>query len=54
LRDVDLNRKNTIWFYAFAIGGVIVDQITKLLARANLTEDRAISVIPGVLDLRLV
>lgn len=45
--------RNTIWFYSIAIAVLVIDQLTKLLARAHLIEGKAVPVIAGVLDLRL-
>lgn len=45
--------KNTLWFYISALALVIVDQLTKLIARAGLLEQRPVTLIPGILDLRL-
>ncbi len=45
--------KNTYWFYISAVGLLIIDQLTKSLARANLLEGRPVALIPGFLDLRL-
>lgn len=42
----------TIWFYSTAIDVVVIDQVTKLLARQNLAH-RTVTLIPGLLDLRL-
>lgn len=53
MKDADLGLRNTIWFYGTAFGVLIVDQLTKFLARAHLTQGKALTVIPGVLDLRL-
>lgn len=44
--------RNTIWFYSTAIDVVVIDQVTKYLARQSLA-DRSIPLIPGLLDLRL-
>jgi signal peptidase II len=48
-----LGLKNTIWFYATAAGVLVIDQLTKLLARVHLLEGKAVTVIPRILDLRL-
>lgn len=53
MRDADLGLKNTIWFYGTAVGVVIIDQLTKFLARAHLTEGKAVPIIRGILDWRL-
>ena len=46
--------RNTIWFYATAILVVIIDQLTKLIARSQLVLDRPVPIIKDVLDWRLV
>lgn len=53
MRDADLGLKNTIWFYVAAVDVVIIDQLTKFLARAHLIEGKAVPIIPGVLGWRL-
>ena len=44
--------RNTIWFYSTAIDVVVIDQVTKYLARQSLAH-RSITLIDGLLDLRL-
>lgn len=45
--------RNSIWFYSTAIDVVILDQVTKLLARTHLIEGKPVVIIPGFFDLRL-
>lgn len=52
MRDGKLVSKNSVIFYLVGLGVVIVDQITKIIARNSLS-DRALNVIPGFFDLRL-
>jgi signal peptidase II len=47
-----LGLKNTIWFYSTAIDVVVIDQVTKYLARQSLAH-KVVTLIPGLLDLRL-
>ena len=42
----------TIWFYSTAIDVVVIDQVTKYLARQSLAH-KSVTLIPGFLDLRL-
>lgn len=44
--------RNTIWFYSTAIDVVVIDQLTKYLARQSLAH-KSVTLIPGLLDLRL-
>lgn len=44
---------NAVRFYALALGTVVLDQATKAIARAALTEGHAVRVIPGFFDLCL-
>lgn len=48
-----LGSKNSIWFYSTAVAALVIDQLTKLVARAHLIEGRSVHVIPGLLDFRL-
>jgi len=52
LRDAD-RRTNALWFYVTAAVAVLADQVAKFLARAHLTYDEPVRVIPGFFDLRL-
>ena len=52
MRDDKLVSKNSVIFYLVGIGVVIIDQITKILARNSLP-DRPVNVIPGFFDLNL-
>ena len=45
--------KNSIWFYSTALGVVVMDQVTKYIARQNLTLGKPVHVIPGFFDLNL-
>lgn len=45
--------RNSVWFYSTAIVVVVSDQLTKHLARQNLTLGRPVRVIPGFFDLNL-
>lgn len=45
--------KNSIWFYSTALAVTIIDQVTKLLARQNLTLDKPVPIIRGFFDLNL-
>ncbi len=53
MRDADLGARNTTWFYALALGVLILDQITKAVARGVLEFDKTVTVIPGFFDLKL-
>lgn len=46
------SRKSAI-FYVWAAGIVIVDQLTKIIARDMLPHGRSVTIIPGFFDLRL-
>ncbi len=46
--------RNTIWFYSTALAAIVLDQLTKALARLYLAPERPVRVIRGVFDLRLV
>jgi len=48
-----LSLRNTIWFYSTAFGIIVIDQLTKALARLYLANGRVVTIIPGFLDLRL-
>lgn len=48
-----MDRKNTILFYSTAFDVIVLDQLTKYLARQNLTSGKPVEVIAGLLDLRL-
>ncbi len=52
MNDARIGR-NALWFYVTAAVVVLVDQITKLLARVHLRYDEPVRVIPGFFDLRL-
>lgn len=45
--------KKVLWFYVPAVGVVIIDQVTKAIARAMLGSGESVTVIPGFLDLTL-
>ena len=53
MRDDKLALRNTVRFYLVALGVVIIDQITKIIARNSLQSDQPVPVIPGFFDLRL-
>lgn len=45
--------KNSILFYSTAFDVIVLDQLTKYLARKNLATGEHVTLIPGFLDLRL-
>jgi len=49
-----LDVRNSIWFYSTALDVILVDQLTKALARVYLIPEKPIPVIPGFFDLKLV
>ena len=53
MRDADLGSRNTTWFYVLALGVLLLDQITKAVARGVLEFDKSVTVIPGFFDLKL-
>jgi signal peptidase II len=52
-RDEDLTTKKAVLFYLIASAAVVVDQVTKALARQYLKEDDMLTVVPGILSLDL-
>lgn len=48
-----MKSRNSILFYIFAAGTLLLDQISKYLARGIL-DDRPVTVIPGFFELKLV
>lgn len=53
MRDGRLTSKKALWFYAPAVGVLIIDQVTKAIARAMLGSGQSVTVIPGFFDLTL-
>ncbi len=53
MRDGEATRPEPLTFYVTAVVIVLLDQLTKLLARAYLAVDRPFTVISGFFDLRL-
>lgn len=45
--------RDSIWFYSTAVAVVIIDQVTKLLARQNLTPGKPVPIVRGFFDLNL-
>ena len=48
-----MGSRDNVWFYALALGVLILDQITKAVARGVLQLDKTVTVIPGFFDLKL-
>ncbi len=48
-----LGLKNSVLFYSTAFDVIVLDQLTKYLARKNLAMGEHVTLIPGFLDLRL-
>lgn len=49
-----MEMRNSIWFYSTAFDVIVIDQITKALARLHLIPGKPVPIIPGFLDLKLV
>lgn len=45
--------KKALWFYVPALGVLIIDQVTKAIARTELGGGESVTVIPGFFDLSL-
>lgn len=45
--------RSNIWFYLLAVLVIVIDQVSKAIARNVLGDGRVIKVIPGFFDLRL-
>lgn len=46
--------RNTAWFYATAVAVIVIDQLTKALARFYLIPEKPFHVVRGFFDLKLV
>lgn len=53
MRDARLRYRTIAWFYGLALGVLLLDQLTKSVARRFLELDRPVNIIPGFFDLRL-
>ena len=53
MTDDERTRQSAVRFWAAAGAVVVLDQLTKLLARAALGVDRPVAVVPGFFDLKL-
>ena len=53
MRDSELRSANVVWLYFAALAVLVLDQLTKVIARGVLDDGRSVTVIPGFFDLEL-